>query len=78
MDITLKARTDKGEEEIKGKLVNVKNSNEQWSEYELEDGTKVLVKHVLIKIIDTNQTNQDGTKVYATQFQPVFNILEKK
>lgn len=77
MEIELQIKTEKGDETIKGNLIEIINSKEQWSEYELEDGNILKVKHVAVKIIDVNKKNPDGTKIYATQFQPIFNIIEK-
>lgn len=76
MDIKLNMITDNGLQEIQGKLVDVVSSKEEWSEYKLEDGTIIKVKNILVKLIDFNQTNPDGTKAYATQFQPVINVIE--
>ncbi len=76
MDIKLNMVTDKGLEEIKGKLVDIESCKEEWSEYKLQDGTIIKVKNILVKLIDFNQKNPDGTKAYATQFQPVINVIE--
>ncbi len=76
MDIKMNIMTGKGLQKLKGELVDIESCKEEWSEYKLHDGTIIKVKNILVKLIDLKQKNPDGTKAYATQFQPVINVIE--
>ena len=49
---------------VKGKKLSFKTIKEDWNEYELEDGTRLYVKLVLIDVVRLNMLNQFGEPVY--------------
>jgi hypothetical protein len=60
-----------------GTLMNVTDSKEPWSEYVLEDGTKIKIKQAVGNIVKLDRKNPDGTPVYMLQGQPVMFIVPK-
>ena len=60
-----------------GELMDVVDSKEPWSEYILENGTKIKAKQSVVNIIKLDTTNQDGTPVYIMQGQPVMSVIPK-
>ncbi len=54
---------------VTGKKLNFRTSKEEWNEYELEDGTKLYVKLVLIDVVRLDEFSQLG--------EPVYNILSQ-
>jgi hypothetical protein len=62
---------------VDGVEVAVDSSSEKWSEYKLEDGTKIRIKPVIIEVIRvTDQYDPEGNPLYVTKSQPIVNILE--
>ncbi len=54
---------------VTGKKLNFKTLKEEWNEYELEDGTKLYVKLVLIDVVRLDEFSNLG--------EPVYNILSQ-
>ncbi len=52
---------------IEGEIINFKAINEDWSEYQLENGTKIKVKIVVSKIVKSNEVNESGQPIYYIQ-----------
>lgn len=55
----------------KGKLMNITDSKESWSEYTLDDGTKIKVKYVVTEIRLLDEKDKDGLPKYNLSIQPV-------
>jgi hypothetical protein len=61
-----------------GTLMNVIDSNEPWSEYALEDGTKIRIKHTLVSIAKLEgKTAPNGDTVYSVQLQQAMSVIPK-
>ena len=58
-----------------GTLMEVTDSKEPWSEYTLEDGTKIRFKQALVRL--DNKKNPNGDPVYSIQSQPTMSIFPK-
>ena len=57
---------------VEGDPVEIVNSSEPWSEYELEDGTVLRIKFVLGAAYRLkNRWNEDGEPLYVTKAQTV-------
>jgi len=64
-------------EEI-GTMVEVTDSKEPWTEYTLEDGTKIRIKLTLISIAKIDgKTAPNGDPLYSVQAQQVMSIIPK-
>jgi len=64
-------------EEI-GTMVEVIDSKEPWTEYTLEDGTKIRIKQTLISIAKIDgKTAPNGDPLYSVQAQQVMSIIPK-
>ena len=61
-----------------GTVVNVISSNEPWTEYELENGTKIRTKQTLINVVKLDdEKSPNGDPIYVVTAQPVVSILPK-
>ena len=61
-----------------GTLMEITNSEEPWSEYILEDETKIRFKQTLVNIIRLdNKKNPNGDPVYVVQSQQTMSIIPK-
>jgi len=60
-----------------GENMDIRESKEPWSEYVLEDGTKIKAKQAVIHIAKLEQKNPDGTPVYVLQSQPIMSVTPK-
>ena len=63
--------------ETVGENMDICESKEPWSEYILEDGTKIKTKQAVINIVKLEQKNQDGTSVYVMQGQTMMSVIPK-
>ena len=61
-----------------GTLMEVAESKEPWSEYTLEDGTKIRIKQTLINIAKVeDKTSPNGDPVYSVQLQQTMTVIPK-
>jgi hypothetical protein len=61
-----------------GTLMEVIESKEPWSEYVLEDGTKIRLKQTLVNVVRLDdKKNLNGEPVYSIQSQPTMSIIPK-
>jgi hypothetical protein len=61
-----------------GTLMEVKDSKESWSEYTLDDGTKIRLRQALVSVVRLdNKKNQNGEPVYSIQSQPAASVFPK-
>jgi hypothetical protein len=58
-----------------GTLVEVVQSKEPWSEYELEDGTKLRIKQTVVNVIKLDRVSDSGVPVYFIQSQQTVSII---
>ena len=63
--------------EVVGVNMDISETKEPWSEYILEDGTKIKAKQAVINIVKLEQNNPDGTPVYVLQSQSMMSVLPK-
>lgn len=66
--------TPNGPEQKFGELMNIVNSKEQWSEYELEDGNKLKIKQVVTKIIKLDELDPLGNPIYVSEAQHIMTV----
>ncbi|MDR1787999.1 MAG: hypothetical protein LBR16_06080 [Treponema sp.] len=61
-----------------GTLMEVKDPKEPWSEYTLDDGTKIRLKQTLVQVVRLdNKKNPNGEPIYSIQSQPTMTIIPK-
>jgi hypothetical protein len=60
-----------------GENMDVMESKEPWSEYILEDGTKIKARQSVVNIVRLDQKTTDGTPVYLLQGQPMMLVIPK-
>ena len=61
-----------------GTLMEITDSKEPWSEYMLEDGTKVRYKNTVLYITRLdNKKNENGEPVYVVHGQQAVAIIPK-
>jgi hypothetical protein len=61
-----------------GTLMEVSDSKEPWSDYTLEDGTKIRIKQTLVSVAKLDgKTAPNGDPVYAVQSQQTMSIFPK-
>lgn len=59
-----------------GTLMTVIDSKEPWSEYTLEDGTKIRLRQTAISIVKLDeQKDQNGDPVYVVQWQQQMSVI---
>ena len=63
--------------EAVGENMDICEAKEPWSEYMLEDGSKIKVKQVAINIVKLEQKNPDGTPNYIIQGQTIISVIPK-
>ena len=63
--------------EVIGESMDILESKEPWSEYALEDGTKIKAKQAVLSIVKLDQKNPDGTPVYVLQNQQMMLVIPK-
>ena len=59
---------------VTGKKLSFRTLKEDWNEYELEDGSKLYVKLVLIDVIRRDQFNEIGEPVYQILSQNAIKV----
>jgi hypothetical protein len=61
-----------------GTLMKVTESAEPWSEYMLEDGTRIRIKQTLVSVAKLDsKTDPNGDPVYAVQSQQTMSVFPK-
>jgi hypothetical protein len=60
-----------------GESMDIIEAKEPWSEYVLENGTKIKTKQAVMNIVKLDRTSPDGNPVYVVQSQPMMLILPK-
>ena len=60
--------------EVEGKQIDFATVGEPWCEYELENGKRARLKVVLTRVVETDERNADGTRLYSFNCQPVFVV----
>jgi hypothetical protein len=63
--------------EAVGESMDIISSKEPWSEYVLEDGTKIKARQAAINIVKLDRTGSDGSPVYLLQSQPMMFVIPK-
>jgi hypothetical protein len=61
--------------QVDGQSVSFKAKEEQWSLYELEDGTSITVKLALAEVIKLDELNEDGKPIYLLNAHQVAAIV---
>jgi hypothetical protein len=58
-----------------GTLVKVVEANEPWSEYSLEDGTKLRMKQTIINVVRLDDKDDNGNPLYSIQSQQILSVV---
>jgi hypothetical protein len=58
-----------------GTLVKVAKADEPWSEYSLEDGTKLRMKQTIVNVVKLDDKNDSGDPVYSIQSQQTLSVV---
>jgi hypothetical protein len=58
-----------------GILVKITQSHEPWSEYSLEDGTKLRMKQTILNVVKMDDTDDSGEPVYSVQSQQTLSVI---
>lgn len=60
--------------------VGIKQANEHWNEYELEDGNTIKIKLVLVKVIKVVDIKNEltGEPIYITNTQNLMTLAMKE
>ena len=56
------------------KFIEYRADQEPWAQYTLENGVVIRIRIMLVKVIDSDQFNPDGSPRYLTQFQQVMDV----
>lgn len=57
-----------------GTEVQILKQTEPWSEYDLEDGNKLRVKQIVLKVIRLDNKDDLGNPIYITKGQNIVDI----
>ncbi|MDR0942751.1 MAG: hypothetical protein LBM19_04060 [Holosporales bacterium] len=58
--------------------MNIKECNEPWSEYRLENGTIIRLRQVVTQIVRLEEKDSNGKPIYMVQgSQPIIVTLEE-
>jgi len=61
-----------------GTMMEVTDSKEPWSEYTLEDGTKIRIKQTLVNVTKLEgKIAPNGDPIYSIQLQQTMSIIPK-
>jgi len=63
------------EKSIEKKDLQFETVKEDWNIYELNDGSKLSVKPILVSVSRTNRYDQQGEPIYATQTQQIIKKI---
>jgi hypothetical protein len=58
-----------------GTLVKVVEASEPWSEYRLEDGTKLRMKQTIINVVRLDEKDDNGNPMYSIQSQQTLSVV---
>jgi hypothetical protein len=61
-----------------GQNMEIVEAKEPWSEYILEDGTKIRAKQPVVCIVKLDQKASNGTDVYVMQGQTIMHVIPTK
>lgn len=70
-----KTRISIGDRTIEAEDMDFKGSQEDWNEYQVEDGYTVRIKLVVSSILKTNERDPQGNPVYVVQSTNVVKVL---
>jgi hypothetical protein len=60
-----------------GTVVNVVHSDEPWSEYILEDGSKLRIKQTVVNVVKLDKTADNDEPIYSIQSQQTLSVLPR-
>jgi hypothetical protein len=58
-----------------GTLIKVIQSDEPWSEYSLEDGTKLRMKQTVVNVVKLDKAADNGEPIYSIQTQQTLSVI---
>ena len=58
-----------------GLNMEIISMKEPWSEYILENGTKIRARQAVISIVKLDQKNVDGSDAYMLQSQSMLHVI---
>jgi len=76
-DIEVRIRKPDGSV-VSGIKIGFKTLKEDWNEYELEDGTKLYIKLVLVDVVRLNEISPIGEPVYQILSQNIVRVKSSK
>ena len=59
------------------KEINFQPISEPWTEYELEDGTRLRLRLIMTMVSDRGQKDQKGRPTFDFEFQAVARVITK-
>ena len=57
-----------------GKEIKFEPKEEKWQEYVTNDGFKILVKPIVVKVLKYEKRNKYGEPIYAVNIQAITNV----
>lgn len=73
--INIKVNTPDGIQEKRGEIIEIKSSNEAWSEYVLENGHKIKVKQIITQVVKLEENDKVGNPEYVVQTAPLMSVI---
>jgi hypothetical protein len=58
-----------------GTLVKIVQSDEPWSEYSLEDGTRLRMKQTIVNVVRLDEKDDNGEPIYSIQSQQTLSVI---
>jgi hypothetical protein len=58
-----------------GTLVKVARADEPWSEYSLEDGTRLRMKQTVVNVVKLDDRDDNGEPIYSIQSQQTLSVI---
>ena len=58
----------------KGRTVDIRTENENWSSYTLENGAVLKVKQVITKVIMLDEKDPLGKPIYQIEASPIITV----
>jgi hypothetical protein len=64
-------------EQKNGELIEILDQKEPWSEYRLEDGVTLRLRHVITQVVRLEEKDAVGNPVYVINGQPVLTVIRE-
>ena len=57
-----------------GQIIDIKDEEEKWSTYKLENGSTLKVKQVITKVIMLDEKDSSGKPIYQIEASPIITV----